>query len=127
MKLPKKILLVDNDETSLYLNQRILNRLNTETEVLTATNGQHALDIMSKLCGQKTCPELILLDINMPIMTGFGFLKEFEDVAHQHNSSLKIVLLSSSTHPLDLEEAKKYLKIEYIEKPLTKEKLLKIL
>lgn len=123
----KIILLVDDDEASLYLNQRLLNRLGIEVEVLIARNGQEALDIMKKLCEQEQCPELILLDINMPVMDGFEFLEQLQNLADFHDSSLKIVLLSSSIHHQDLAKAKKYPVMDYIEKPLTKEKLLKFL
>ena len=127
MRLPKIILLVDDDDTGLYIIKRLINKHSIETEVLIARNGQEALAIMHELCGQEQCPELILLDIQMPVMDGFEFLAQFRKVAHLHRSSLKIVLLSSSTHPLDLEEAKKYPLIDFLEKPLTQEKLLKLM
>ena len=123
--MSKIILLVDDDETSIFINQRILNKLGIEVEVLTARNGQEALDIMKELCGQEQCPALILLDINMPVMNGFEFLEQLQNVADSHSSSLKIVLLSSSTHHLDKAKAKNFPVMDYIQKPLTKEKLLK--
>ena len=127
MKLPKTVLLVDDDETGLFINQRLINKISIETEVLIARNGQEALAIMNELCRQEKCPALIILDIQMPVMNGFGFLAQFQKVAHSYSSSLQIVLLSSSTHPLDLEEAQQYPLIDFLEKPLNKEKLLKLL
>src|SRR5688572_19566966 len=108
MNLPQILLLVEDDETGLFINQKIINNLSMRTEVLIARNGQEALAIMHKSSGQEQCPELIFLDINMPVMGGFKFLAEFQKGTDLHSSSLKIVLLSSSTHTHDLEEAKKY-------------------
>lgn len=125
--IPKVLLLVDDDETSLYVNQRLLKSICPGVVILNARNGQEALNIMHETCGKIYCPELIFLDINMPIMDGFGFLEEFKKVADCHSSSLNIILLSSSNYPLDLEKAKKYPIVDFVQKPLTKEKLLNFL
>jgi CheY-like chemotaxis protein len=127
MVSPKKILLVDDDEASIYITQRILNKAEIEAEVLLAKHGQEALEIVKEVCQQEQCPELILLDINMPVMDGFEFLEELQKSTDLSSAPIKIVLLSSSTHELDLAKAKKYPVIDYIEKPLSPEKLVRFL
>lgn len=63
----------------------------------------------------------------MPVMDGFEFLEHLQKSAELSSTPLKIILLSSSVHELDLAKAKKYPVMDYIQKPLTPEKLLKYL
>ncbi|KAA5539665.1 response regulator [Adhaeribacter rhizoryzae] len=127
MQSPKRILLIDDDATTIFLTQRLLKRFAIEVEVLTAAHGQEALAIVRAVCEQEQCPELIFLDINMPIMDGFEFLEQLQKSANLSKAAIKIILVSSSTHQLDLAKAKQYPLIGYIEKPLTSEKLSEFL
>ncbi|WP_158267490.1 response regulator [Adhaeribacter arboris] len=127
MSTPKKILLVDDDATAIFLSQRTLKRAEIEVEVLTAEHGLAALEIVKRVCEQEQCPELILLDINMPVMDGFEFLEALQTSADLSKADIKIVLVSSSTHYLDIARSKKYPGIDCIEKPLTIEKVSQFL
>ena len=127
MEQAKRILLVDDDVVAILTSQRILRQLKVEVDLLTARHGREALDIVRKKCQREQCPDLILLDINMPVMNGFEFLEELQQSADLDSASLRIVLLSSSTHYLDVARAKQYPVIDFVEKPLTAEKLSKFL
>jgi len=127
MEAPKKILLVDDEEANHYIAQRVLQKLEVEAEMLNAKNGREALDIVKEVCQREQCPELILLDINMPVMNGFEFLEELQHSAVLSSAPIKIVLLTSSMHFQDLARAQEYPVIDFIEKPLTPEKLAKFL
>lgn len=124
-KSPPKILLVDDDEANHYIAKIILKKLAIEADILPAWNGQEALDIVKAVSQHGQELELILLDINMPVMDGFEFLEEIQKSADLDTTSLKIVLLSSSTHQLDIARTRKYPVMDYIQKPLTMEKLAK--
>jgi CheY-like chemotaxis protein len=69
-------------------------------------------------------PEVIFLDINMPIMDGFQFIEEFDKLAKEFKSRSKIVMLTTSVNPTDIERSQKnnYI-VKYINKPLTQEML----
>lgn len=77
---------------------------------------------------QQHLPDLILLDIYMPELDGWGFLMEFEKVKDQFIKRIKICIISSSSHPRDIERAKLFPEVsEYIQKPVTMDSLKKVL
>lgn len=127
MRQLKKILLVDDDGTSHFIAERILRQSGAEVNLLTAWHGREALDIVREVCQREECPELILLDIKMPVMGGFEFLEQLQEAAGLSTAAIRIVLLSSSTHHLDVTKAKEYPVIGFLEKPLTLEKLSEFL
>ena len=66
-------------------------------------------------------PELIFLDINMPLMDGFDFLEEFKNYPQPLQEKCKVIMLSSSIHPSDVERAQSYPQcVKYMNKPLSK-------
>jgi CheY-like chemotaxis protein len=127
MKQLKKILLVDDEPAAIFISQRVFRQMGLEVDLLTARHGREALDIVREVCQSQGCPELILLDIHMPVMDGFEFLEELQQSADLSSTPLQIVLLSSSKHELDVAKAKEYPVIDFIQKPLTAEKLSKFL
>jgi CheY-like chemotaxis protein len=90
-------------------------------------NGLEALEFIRKNCKEDketaACPEVILLDVKMPIMDGFEFLQEFEATERHLANKTKIILLTSSNNPHDIERAKEFNVGGYINKPLTADKL----
>ncbi|RDV15840.1 response regulator [Pontibacter diazotrophicus] len=123
LKQPKTVLLVDDDNLSIFLSKRVLKMSGIEAEILTAQHGQEALAIIRELYCSGRYPELVLLDINMPVMGGFTLLEELQKSVDWKSSSMRIVILSSSLHDLELARAKELPVVGYIEKPLSKEKL----
>jgi CheY-like chemotaxis protein len=115
-----KILLVEDDEITNYITTTKLRNIGFEN-VDAVLNGELALEYLAK-----EQPNLIFLDVNMPVMDGFEFLDSTE-VQNQY-SDIPIVLLTSSSRPKDKEMASRYSNvIEYLEKPLNYEKMKKIL
>ncbi|MDO1444753.1 response regulator [Rhodocytophaga aerolata] len=131
MRKLNKILLVDDDSTSNFLTQMILEDLQVADAIIVKKNGQEALDYINELCLQhnEDCPELIFLDINMPIMDGFELLDELQRLNKLHNpdSPITVVLLTTSNNPKDIEKAKTYDITYYIEKPLTEDSIRHLL
>ena len=123
-------LLVDDDETTNYLNQALLRRMAISDNVLVAGNGQEALDLLHIHCAPAalpTCPVLILLDMKMPLMNGFEFLQAYAQRPPADNPSVVIIMLTTSLNPRDVEQMQRLPIAGYLTKPLTKEKLDTIL
>ena len=80
MRRISTILLVDDDETTNFLHERLLDRLDVFEQVLVARNGAQALEILTQPNARFSSinPVLVLLDLNMPVMNGFEFLKAFQ-------------------------------------------------
>jgi CheY-like chemotaxis protein len=123
-------LLVDDDETTNYLNQTLLRRMAVTDTVLVAGNGQEALDLLHTHCDQAaspTCPTLILLDMKMPRMNGFEFLQAYAQRPLTDNPAVVIIMLTTSLNPNDVEQMQGLPIAGYLTKPLTTEKIRRIL
>jgi CheY-like chemotaxis protein len=119
-------LLVDDDETTNFLNQALLRRLAVTDTILVANNGQEALDLLHSHCtpvAVPTCPALILLDMKMPRMNGFEFLQAYSQRPPTDNPAVVIIMLTSSLNPQDVERMQDLPIASYLTKPLTREKI----
>ena len=127
------ILLVDDDETANYLNFRVLTRSGMVDETLISLNGKEALKIINNRFGQHgnestcTAPMLVLLDVNMPIMNGLEFMKQFSMLEDNVKLNVKVIALTTSTHPTDLKMMMGFGVEHFISKPLKWEELEMIL
>lgn len=124
------VLLVDDDQTTNYLNRLLLNRFQITENVLVAPNGREALDLLAEHCQadeSPNCPVLILLDVNMPVMNGFEFLDAYAQLPEQQRQAMVIVMLTTSLHPQDVERAKHLHVAGFLSKPLTNKQLADVL
>jgi CheY-like chemotaxis protein len=129
MKRLSGILLIDDNETSNFLNERLLRRMDLTDHIQVVTNGKLALDYLENLsrlarngASSTVKPELILLDINMPVLDGFEFLELFQHLDARFREGIRIAMLSTSNHPQDTGKADEY-NAFYLTKPLTIEKV----
>ena len=117
-------LLVDDDETTNFVNQMLLEDMGVTEDVLVANNGQEALELVRQRCQEGLCPELILLDINMPVMNGFEFLEEYEQLSFPNKQSVVVVMLTTSLNPQDMDRLRDLPNEGFLNKPLN-EKMVK--
>jgi len=129
MNRMKNVLLIDDESIFHFLGTKILGVLGIpEDGVRTALNGRQALTLFHEYyLKAKTFPDIILLDLNMPIMDGFGFLEAFKQLNLPQKESVKIIVLTSSTNEEDRTKAMKLGASNYLTKPLREDLLRKAL
>jgi len=125
------ILCVDDDPITLMLCKMVISRASFAKEVITAQNGEEALNYFDELklnhlgAEIKRYPELIFLDLNMPVMGGWEFLDHFSKNGYASIfRDCKVIVLSSTIDPDDINKAKTYsMVLDFLSKPITKQML----
>lgn len=125
------ILCVDDDPITLMLCKMVISRSAFSKEIITAQNGEEAINYFDEIklnnLGNDILkyPELIFLDLNMPVMGGWEFLDHFSQNGYgELFSKTKVLVLSSTIDPKDIEKSKTYpMVIDFLSKPITKEML----
>lgn len=117
----KSILLIDDDEATIFYYKIIIDYAGCKAQVDVATNGKKAIEyIHSRIEKNEPLPDLTFLDINMPVMNGWGFMDAYSELPEVQKSKMVIVMLTSSLNPDDEENADRYSDIaEFRIKPLT--------
>lgn len=123
-------LLVDDDPISNFISENVVGHCEQVKKIHCAESGSEALRYIKAHCAddQPTCcPNLILLDLNMPGMDGFEFLENFQKLSFSGKEAVKVVVLTSSTNASDIHRAAQYSVAGYINKPLTQERFNEVL
>ena len=121
----KCIMLVDDDKNDNFFHERAIKKSNLNTIVIAKNSGMKALEYLKSLKDNSDLqPDLIFLDINMPGMNSWDFLKEYDLLDKELLNRMIVIMLTTSDNPDDKARAKtwKYVS-DYIIKPLTKEKM----
>lgn len=125
-----KILCIDDDTITLMLCKMVITKNSFSKEIAKASNGEDALNyfkILQKNIIKDTStilPQLIFLDLNMPVMGGWEFINIFSTDEFSEFHTIKIIILSSTIDPSDLEKSKKYpMVLDFLPKPISKEML----
>jgi CheY-like chemotaxis protein len=124
------VLVVDDDPVSNYITEKVVKGNNGSTLVTSTTDGLRALDYIRYQCSSDddglSCPDLIILDINMPKLGGVGFLKKFHDLNIKKHTS--ILILTNVTPSEEIKHELEDYHISGIElKPLSTDKLQKVI
>ncbi|MGB0525052.1 MAG: response regulator [Flammeovirgaceae bacterium] len=122
------VLLVDDNDTDNFINNRIIELTNFAKRVVVKNSGKSALEYLrDNKDNDVELPNLIFLDINMPIVDGFVFLYEFESFPQNIKNKCKIAILSSSDNKRDINKIvnNDYV-VKFITKPLTEEALIDV-
>lgn len=125
----KSILLVDDDESTNFINSVFIQKLDIDVDVYKALNGKEALEILEDSeTDLDFYPCLITLDINMPIMNGWTFLDRYKKLPTSIKDNCVIVMTTVSEDEKDLIRANKNDEIkEYFQKPMSDEKFSMLL
>lgn len=122
------VMLVDDNDTDNFIHKRVLELTGFCTNILVKNSGKSALEYLEEnKNNMDVLPNIIFLDINMPIVDGFVFLFEYENFPESLKQKCKIVILSSSDSKRDIDRIvdNEYV-INFITKPLSEEALTKL-
>ena len=118
------IVLIDDDPINNLINKRLIVKLNLSPAVIEFLEAEKALSYIESTDDIKKT--LILLDINMPVMNGWDFLGHYAKLENKRKDM--IIMLSSSIDHQDRQKSREFHYVRgFIEKPLTREKIAKIL
>lgn len=116
------ILLVDDDRATNFLNQRLLRKLGVAEDIRVCHNGAEAMEYLEKAAageGSTPRPEIILLDINMPLVNGWEFLDRYSNFSINYKKDIIIVMLTTSLRETDRKMAEQYQFVrDLVHKPL---------
>jgi len=122
------VMLVDDNDTDNFISRRIIEITNFADDVEIKNSGKGALEYLeNNKENVDKLPDIIFLDINMPIVDGFVFLYEFEKFSEQVKDKCKVIILSSSDNKRDIDKiVNNENVIKFITKPLTETALEEI-
>ncbi|SIS48721.1 Response regulator receiver domain-containing protein [Zobellia uliginosa] len=125
MSKTPKICIIDDDYIYRYTVVKKMENMRLDAKTLDFEDGEEALNyITDHLDSDTELPDVIFLDIDMPVMDGFQFLKEFDKIRHQLKKKISIYMISSSLDPIDIDRAKRANEIcDYFVKPIKTEQL----
>ena len=123
MKKIKCVLLIDDNKATNFLHETLFEELDVSECIVIAYNGKDGLAHLDRVAGGDDYPELILVDIHMPVMDGFDFLEGYRQRQYHEKYDSLVVMLTTSTNPRDVDRILAAGFAEYLPKPLAEENI----
>jgi len=125
----KNLLLIDDDEIFTFMTRKIIEQTKLAEQIKIFENGKEAIEFLKKTVENKeVLPEIIFLDLSMPVLDGWGFLEEYIKLKPRFEKKITLYIISSSVSPKDHERAKGYSEVsDFIIKPMSKDKFVNII
>lgn len=120
------LLVIDDDDINIFIIKKIVEKTGHHINMIAKSNGQQAIDYLKETIAQnKPVPQLVLIDINMPVMNGWEFIEAYETLGI--TQKVDMYILSSSVYENDIERTKSYKAVKgFISKPLSMERLTEL-
>lgn len=125
----KSIFLVDDDPLFVFLTRMIISSTGTTSEISEFRDGQMAIDFLNNNADSpELLPDIIFLDLSMPVMDGWEFLKEYVLLQPRLKKRVTLYIVSSSISPHEVERAKTFRVVsDFLIKPLEEGKVAEII
>lgn len=123
MKKFNSIFVVDDDLVYHFIIKKLFSKCNIDVSASYFFNGLEAIDDLKNKVESENIPDLILLDINMPVYDGWQFLEEFKKIKQKFRKDIEVYLVSSSNDISDINKSKEFQDEvkKYYYKPMTQE------
>lgn len=119
--------ILDDDDVTNHLTKLLLEDVPVIKNYAFESNGWNALDYLETCRQSNNFPDLILVDLKMPIMDGFEFISHYEQKYWEEFPETQVMVLTSSISERDKNRVKQFKSVkEFINKPLTEEKIIEI-
>ncbi len=122
----KKVLLIDDDDVFRYIVKRIIELKAPNVELIPANSCKAALEVLDRVENGyvEYCPDIVLLDLDMPVMNGFEFMDTYEAKLKRLNPNLRVYIVSTTLSTEEKERARSYDSVtDFIGKPIDPEKM----
>ena len=130
MQLAKlHILLIDDDRIYQFAARKTIEATGFADKILIYSNGEEAINYLKhNIKNNTSLPDVIFLDVNMPVMNGWEFLEEYSHLKQDLSKPVLIYVVSSSVDEFDVSKSRQYDTVKgYIVKPVLREKFRQIL
>ena len=124
-----QVCVIDDDEVFQYTILHTLQAHKSVSNIMPFTDGAEAMNFFNKnIDNNLILPDVIFLDVNMPVMDGYRFMDEYIKLIAKATKKITVYILSSSVDLVDFEKTKKIKEVsDYIVKPIRDNQLTKIL
>lgn len=126
----REVLLIDDNDADNFFHRRVVRRLDCAEAVVTQPNGKAAIEYLTtpSPSGGFPQPDLVFLDINMPVMNGWDFLEAHAALPEEQKAGVVVVMLTTSFNQDDRDRAATFGAVsDYLTKPLRPDALTKVL
>jgi len=126
MKPLKSLFVIDDDAMYRYIAESAIKSAGLPLQISVFPNGREAIDALERnIDSEENLPDLILLDLMMPIMDGWAFLNYYEQLKPRLGKQIVIYIVTTSNNTVDLDRAKQISDVTgYVIKPMTHQKFV---